>query len=103
MASWALERMALEARGFDSLPDDLPPRRLPAYVVRCRNPRVAGAGALAMETGMDPARLRLDVTSPNGTTQAAIESFQAGGFEVLVDNALRAAQVRGQELSAANY
>ncbi len=42
------------------------------------------------------------MTSPNGTTQAAIERFQAGGFEALVDTALRAAQVRGQELSAAN-
>ena len=48
------------------------------------------------------AELRRRVTSPNGTTQAAIESFQAGGFEALVDTALRAAQVRGQELSAAN-
>jgi len=34
--------------------------------------------------------------------RAAIESFQAGGFEALVHTALRAAQVRGQELSAAN-
>ena len=46
------------------------------------------------EAGESPAELRRRVTSPNGTTQAAIESFQAGGFEVLVDNALRAAQVR---------
>ncbi|MEW6385578.1 MAG: pyrroline-5-carboxylate reductase dimerization domain-containing protein, partial [Pseudomonadota bacterium] len=54
------------------------------------------------EAGESPAELRRRVTSPNGTTQAAIESFQAGGFEALVDTALRAAQVRGQELSAAN-
>lgn len=61
-----------------------------------------GASRMLDEAGESPAELRRRVTSPNGTTQAAIESFQAGGFEVLVDNALRAAQVRGQELSAAN-
>ena len=61
-------------------------------------------GAATMLThSEEPAQvLRARVTSPGGTTQAAIESFQAGGFEALVDTALRAAQVRGQELSAAN-
>ncbi|MEQ3438891.1 pyrroline-5-carboxylate reductase [Stenotrophomonas maltophilia] len=61
-----------------------------------------GASRMLDEAGESPAELRRRVTSPNGTTQAAIESFQAGGFEALVDTALRAAQVRGQELSAAN-
>jgi len=54
------------------------------------------------EAGESPAELRRRVTSPNGTTQAAIESFQADGFERLVGKALRAAQQRGRELSAAN-
>ena len=49
-----------------------------------------------------PAELRRRVTSPNGTTQAAIETFQAGGFETLVARAVHAATVRGGELSAAN-
>lgn len=61
-----------------------------------------GASRMLDEAGESPAELRRRVTSPNGTTQAAIESFQAGGFEALVEKALRAAQVRGQELSAAN-
>ncbi|MBH1432163.1 pyrroline-5-carboxylate reductase [Stenotrophomonas maltophilia] len=61
-----------------------------------------GASRMLDEAGESPAELRRRVTSPNGTTQAAIERFQAGGFEALVDKALRAAQVRGQELSAAN-
>ena len=61
-----------------------------------------GASRMLDEAGESPAELRRRVTSPNGTTQAAIESFQAGGFEALVDTALRAAQVRGQALSAAN-
>ncbi|WMJ68098.1 pyrroline-5-carboxylate reductase [Stenotrophomonas sp. 24(2023)] len=61
-----------------------------------------GASRMLDEAGESPAELRRRVTSPNGTTQAAIERFQAGGFEALVEAALRAAQVRGQELSAAN-
>ena len=42
------------------------------------------------------------MTSPGGTTQAAIETFEAGGFRELVDRAIAAATVRGRELSAAN-
>src|SRR2546427_13156599 len=43
-----------------------------------------GASRMLDEAGESPAELRRRVTSPNGTTQAAIESFQAGGFEALV-------------------
>ncbi len=61
-----------------------------------------GAARMLDEAGEPAAELRRRVTSPGGTTQAAIECFQAGGFERLVDSALKAAQQRGQELSAAN-
>lgn len=61
-----------------------------------------GAARMLDEAGEAPAELRRRVTSPNGTTQAAIETFQAGGFEVLVDAAVEAATRRGAELSAAN-
>ncbi|HYQ24623.1 pyrroline-5-carboxylate reductase [Stenotrophomonas sp.] len=61
-----------------------------------------GASRMLDEAGESPAELRSRVTSPNGTTQAAIESFQADGFETLVARALRAAQQRGRALSAAN-
>ena len=44
--------------------------------------------AAARKLKMDPAELRRRVTSPNGTTEAAIKAFQAGGFEALVDQAL---------------
>ena len=54
------------------------------------------------ESDETPAELRRRVTSPNGTTQAAIETFQAGGFEALVRKAIHAASERGRELSAAN-
>jgi pyrroline-5-carboxylate reductase len=54
------------------------------------------------ESDVDAAELRRRVTSPNGTTQAAIETFEAGGFRSLVDAAIHAACVRGAQLSAAN-
>ena len=41
------------------------------------DPVIAGAGALAQETGEDPAGLRRDVTSPNGTTQAGLGVLMA--------------------------
>ncbi|HZH43672.1 MAG TPA: pyrroline-5-carboxylate reductase [Lysobacter sp.] len=61
-------------------------------------------GAALMLTGQDepPETLRARVTSPGGTTQAAIEAFEAGGFRELVSRAIDAATRRGRELSAAN-
>ncbi len=61
-----------------------------------------GAARMLTESDEAPAELRRRVTSPNGTTQAAIETFQAGGFERLVADAVDAARRRGAELSAAN-
>ncbi|MBN6149545.1 pyrroline-5-carboxylate reductase [Xanthomonas sp. AmX2] len=63
---------------------------------------VLGAARMLTEAGEAPAELRRRVTSPNGTTQAAIETFQAGGFEALTARAVAAAAQRGRELSAAN-
>ena len=63
---------------------------------------VLGAARMLTESGVDAAELRRRVTSPNGTTQAAIEHFEAGGFRTLVAGAIHAARVRGAELSAAN-
>ena len=61
-----------------------------------------GAARMLTESDEAPAELRRRVTSPNGTTQAAIETFQTGGFEQLVGKAIRAASERGRQLSAAN-
>lgn len=58
-----------------------------------------GAARMLAETGEEAAELRRRVTSPGGTTQAAIESFQADGFEALVARAIHAARVRGAELA----
>lgn len=60
-----------------------------------------GAGRMLAEAGEGPAELRRRVTSPGGTTQAAIEAFQAGGFEALVARAVHAARERGAALAAA--
>ena len=46
----------------------------------------------------DPGQLRKNVTSPNGTTHAALETFAAEGFKEIVDKAVRAAAARGAEL-----
>ena len=63
---------------------------------------VLGAARMLTESGVEAAELRRRVTSPNGTTQAAIEAFEAGGLRTLVAVAIHAARVRGAELSAAN-
>ena len=59
-----------------------------------------GASLMATKSGKDPRTLRTNVTSPNGTTQAAIEYFQDQNFEGIVANATRAAFDRARELSA---
>ncbi len=58
-----------------------------------------GAARMACESGVEAAELRRRVTSPNGTTEAAIKAFQAGGFEALVGQALTAAARRSAELA----
>lgn len=61
-----------------------------------------GAARMLTESGEPADVLRTRVTSPGGTTQAALETFEAGGFRGLVARAIDAATKRGRELSAAN-
>ena len=63
---------------------------------------VLGAARMLTEGDVDAAELRRRVTSPGGTTQAAIETFEAGGLRELVAKAIANATVRGGELSKAN-
>jgi pyrroline-5-carboxylate reductase len=58
-----------------------------------------GAGRMLVEGGEPPATLRERVTSPGGTTAAALEAFAAGGLRGLAARALAAATRRGVELS----
>ncbi len=62
---------------------------------------VAGAGALAMESGESPEQLRINVTSPNGTTQAGLEILmdEADGLPPLVERTVAAAAMRAKELA----
>ena len=58
-----------------------------------------GAAKIALESPESPAQLREKVTSPGGTTQKAIESFQQNGFSEIVSKALKAAKARSIEMS----
>ncbi|MDO8403306.1 MAG: pyrroline-5-carboxylate reductase [Pseudomonas mandelii] len=58
-----------------------------------------GAAHMAVASDVDAAELRRRVTSPAGTTEAAVKSFQAGGFEALVEKALGAAAHRSAEMA----
>ena len=58
-----------------------------------------GASTMACQSSLNAAQLRQQVTSPNGTTEAAIQTFQAGGFTELVDSAVRSAATRSHELA----
>ena len=62
---------------------------------------VAGSGALAMAAEEDPSQLRVNVTSPNGTTQAALEVLmnETDGFPPLLQRAVKAATDRSRELA----
>lgn len=66
------------------------------------NQTLLGAARMLSETSEPADILRQRVTSPGGTTQAAIESFEAQGFRDIVGNAIEAATQRGRTLSAAN-
>ena len=62
---------------------------------------VAGSGALMQQSGIDAATLRRNVTSPNGTTQKALEVLMAdGAWPATLAAALKAGAQRARELSA---
>jgi pyrroline-5-carboxylate reductase len=58
-----------------------------------------GAAKMLNESPDLPEELRRKVTSPGGTTEAAIRHMESHGFPQVVRDALRAAERRGQELS----
>jgi len=75
---------------------------LPAAAARALTAQtLLGAARMLVEDGEPAAALRARVTSPGGTTQAAITSLQAAGFEGIVATAIDAATRRGVELAAA--
>lgn len=84
----AMERAGVEL----GLPEDVA-KRLVQQTIR-------GSGALLSSSPQTAEELRIAVTSPGGTTAAALEQFEKGGFTDLVLGALQAAAARSRELGA---
>nr|WP_255616839.1 pyrroline-5-carboxylate reductase [Aurantimonas sp. VKM B-3413] len=74
---------------------------LPAHLaMRLARHTVAGAGELMIRSEETPAKLRKNVTSPNGTTQAALDVLMAeDGLAPLMSRAVAAARDRAEELA----
>jgi pyrroline-5-carboxylate reductase len=58
-----------------------------------------GAAKMAIESQSSPAELRAQVTSPNGTTEKAIQSFEQSNLSGIVLSAMQAAQNRAVEMA----
>lgn len=73
----------------------------PDLAMKLAKATVAGAGVLAEEADDTPSQLRINVTSPNGTTQAALEVLmnEEDGFPSLLKRAVGAATNRSKELA----
>ena len=72
----------------------------PALAQRLARATVAGAGALASGSADSAATLRRNVTSPGGTTAAALDVLMGeNGLAPLMTEAVRAAARRSRELS----
>lgn len=88
---WLTECMAAagEKAGLD--------KELAARLARAT---VVGSGALMRQSPESPEQLRRNVTSPNGTTQAALEVLMApDGLAPLMERAVAAAARRARELA----
>jgi pyrroline-5-carboxylate reductase len=73
------------------------PRSLSAKLAR---ETVAGSGELLHRSTLDAAVLRQNVTSPGGTTAAALEVLMAGnGLAPLMERAVAAATARSRQLA----
>lgn len=80
--------MAAEQEGLDK-----------EVAARLASRTVAGAGALMLQTGETPNVLRKQVTSPGGTTEAALDVLTAGdGLGPLLRRAVSAAAQRARDL-----
>ncbi len=74
----------------------------PALAMRLARHTVAGAGELMIRSEDAPAQLRRNVTSPKGTTEAALNVLMADdGFGPLLRKAVAAAKARAEELAKA--
>ena len=60
---------------------------------------MVGSAGMLIQSGKSPTTLRENVTSPNGTTAAALKIFSDSGLTQLVAQAMKAASDRSQELA----
>lgn len=73
---------------------------LPAETARLLTVQTAfGAAKLALESNDSPGALRVQVTSPGGTTERALSVFALAGMDDIVRKALAAASARSNELA----
>ncbi|MEL6648303.1 MAG: pyrroline-5-carboxylate reductase dimerization domain-containing protein, partial [Pseudomonadota bacterium] len=72
----------------------------PDLAMQLAKATVAGAGALAEAASETPAQLRVNVTSPNGTTQAGLNILmdKDAGLPELIKATVSAAAERSREL-----
>lgn len=89
-AFYLAEAMAAAARDFGLAPEI-------AQVLARET--VAGAGLMLAEPGADATELRRAVTSPNGTTEQAIASFDRDGLPAIIAAGARAAAARAAEIT----
>jgi len=89
--------LMLEAMIAEGIAQGLPPETARDLALHT----AAGAAELVLATGETPATLRENVTSPNGTTFAALQYFRGKDFEATVRGAVAAAAERSRELGRA--
>ena len=87
---YMIDCLAAAARA-EGLPEDM--------AMALAKATVAGAGALATQAEEPPEQLRINVTSPNGTTQAGLEVLMGeNGLAPLIRRTVQAASARSKEL-----
>ncbi len=70
----------------------------PETALKLARQTAIGAGRMLAESDLDPAQLRRQVTSPGGTTEAALKSLAASKMATMIENAVAAATRRAREL-----